>query len=606
MGSLATTFSCVINKSLLPLLIICTLLAVPFQAKAQSFVAKIYIDPPNIIDPALRGTVFTIEVKIANVTDLYAFDFKLHYDKNILIGVGARVVPFRNETHFTSYISINDTEGLIHVNVTYYPPATPITQYSPITVASIIFQATNVGTSILHLYDTVLTDAQGSLILHTTEDGYFDNRRYPIALFNYKPSKPMAGEIVVFNASASYAPDGKITSYNWDFGDGQQGTGNVTTHIYTRFGEYQVNLTVTDNEGAMNFTGAKITVIESPEAYFTFSPRTPQVGQTINFNASLSRFNGGYIMNFTWNFGDGNITTAISPLIAHIYSMYGNYTVTLRVIDSEGLTSTYTQTIKVLVRPYVDFTYIPASPVVNEVVTFNASASYDPDGKIISYEWNFGEGGEPTNETTPVSTHAFQAAGSFSVTLTVTDNDGLTTNKTEFVTVGKISSNISISSTGTTITLGESLVLSGKIAPSREGALVTVYSRLKGTTTWNIIDTVKTNQTGQYAYTWTSGNVGEFEVKTIWAGDSITLSAESSPLTVEVQAIAGNGLPLNTLLYAIATLTIALVAAIALYYRRFRRSKLTTPTTSAHTVQQAIEKTREWLRNPVSTLGKKH
>jgi PKD repeat protein len=75
-----------------------------------------------------------------------------------------------------------------------------------------------------------------------------------------------------------------------------------------------------------------------------------------------------------------------------------------------------------LTPPVADFTYSPIEPYMNETVTFDASGSYDPDGTIVSYEWNFGDG---LNSTGMIVTHAYEASGNYVVTLTVTDDDGL-------------------------------------------------------------------------------------------------------------------------------------------------------------------------------------
>ena len=84
--------------------------------------------------------------------------------------------------------------------------------------------------------------------------------------------------------------------------------------------------------------------------------------------------------------------------------------------------------------PIANFTYSPIDPVTYETVTFNASASYDPNGHIIMYAWNFGD--ENTTTTTdPIITHVYTDTGNFTVTLTVTDNDGFTNSTTAIVTV---------------------------------------------------------------------------------------------------------------------------------------------------------------------------
>jgi len=71
--------------------------------------------------------------------------------------------------------------------------------------------------------------------------------------------------------------------------------------------------------------------------------------------------------------------------------------------------------------PVAAFDYSPQHPKVGQTITFDASASYDPDGSIISYEWDFGDG---TTASGAVVSHAYASAGRYNVTLNVTDNGG--------------------------------------------------------------------------------------------------------------------------------------------------------------------------------------
>ena len=84
--------------------------------------------------------------------------------------------------------------------------------------------------------------------------------------------------------------------------------------------------------------------------------------------------------------------------------------------------------------PVASFSYSPQNPVVNETITFNASSSYDPDGNITSYEWDFGDG-NVTNTTHEILNHSYSEAGSYEVTLTVTDDDGATNSTTKIITI---------------------------------------------------------------------------------------------------------------------------------------------------------------------------
>jgi PKD repeat protein len=81
-------------------------------------------------------------------------------------------------------------------------------------------------------------------------------------------------------------------------------------------------------------------VLQPPIANFTYSPMPPIVNQTTTFNASNSIPGHGTLVSYIWDFGDGNNLTTANPVVRHVFANYGNYTITLTVIDSEGLNDT--------------------------------------------------------------------------------------------------------------------------------------------------------------------------------------------------------------------------------------------------------------------------
>jgi PKD repeat protein len=101
----------------------------------------------------------------------------------------------------------------------------------------------------------------------------------PVASFIYLPVNPAIDERVTLNASASYDPDGSIVSYNWSFGDGNiADTPEVMiTHSYASIGEYTVNLTVTDDEGATNKTSRVIKVFPDVPYFDTEAGTYPSI-----------------------------------------------------------------------------------------------------------------------------------------------------------------------------------------------------------------------------------------------------------------------------------------------------------------------------------------
>ena len=93
-------------------------------------------------------------------------------------------------------------------------------------------------------------------------NGWFAGNILPVADFSYSPENPVVNQTIIFNASNSTDPDGNIENYEWDFGDGNttSTTEPIITHSYTIAGNYNVNLTVTDNDGAANSTSKTITI----------------------------------------------------------------------------------------------------------------------------------------------------------------------------------------------------------------------------------------------------------------------------------------------------------------------------------------------------------
>jgi PKD repeat protein len=200
---------------------------------------------------------------------------------------------------------------------------------------------------------------------------------------------------------------------------------STVTHTFAAFGQFIVRLTVTDSEGLTNSKSKTILIIAPPTASFSWSSY-PKAHEPITFNGSSSTANGGVIVNYRWDFGDGNITNVANSIIVHTYLASGNFNVNLTVTDSEGLSGTAAITINVAtaVAPRADFTFSPSSPYVFQVVNFDASASTPGTGSALNYQWNFGDG-NITSTAVPSITHVYRTSGNFTVSLTVRNIAGL-------------------------------------------------------------------------------------------------------------------------------------------------------------------------------------
>jgi PKD repeat protein len=128
----------------------------------------------------------------------------------------------------------------------------------------------------------------------------------------------------------------------------------------------------------------------------------------------------GSISAYSWSFGDGGTSTVQNP--SHSYAASGTYTVTLTVTDNQGATSSVSHSVTVSdgnQPPVASFT----SSCAGLTCQFTSTSS-DPDGSISAYSWSFGDGGTSTIQN---PSHTYAIGGTtYTVTLTVTDNQGAT------------------------------------------------------------------------------------------------------------------------------------------------------------------------------------
>jgi len=174
----------------------------------------------------------------------------------------------------------------------------------------------------------------------------------------------------------------------------------------------------------------------APTASFTASPNPATVGAPVGFDASGSSDPDGTIVSYVWDFGDSSGGTGATT--SHAYAGPGTYNVTLTVQDNESYTATAYRDVVVQAPPpgpqppVAAFVAGPSPSALGVPVTFNASASFDPDGTIVSYTWDFGDG---FGETGPLTQHTYAARGAFTVTLTVVDDLSLSNTSSRVVDV---------------------------------------------------------------------------------------------------------------------------------------------------------------------------
>ncbi|MDI6792084.1 MAG: PKD domain-containing protein [bacterium] len=218
---------------------------------------------------------------------------------------------------------------------------------------------------------------------------------------------------------------GTISSRWWNFGDGGISSDSNPTHAYTTGGTYPVSLTVTgpcgsDTETKTNY----ITVTVPPAADFTVSSTTPCAGSGVTFTDTST----GSITSWAWAFGDGDTSALRNP--THSYTAAGIYTVSLTVIGHCGTnTKTKTDYITAASSPAANFEAGTTISCVGSGIGFTDKSS----GSITSWLWTFGDG---QGSTSRHPAHAYSAAGTYTVSLTVTGSCGSDTKtKSNYITV---------------------------------------------------------------------------------------------------------------------------------------------------------------------------
>jgi hypothetical protein len=331
------------------------------------FGANAVFEAPVVFDTSLvPGSTFYINLTVADVEHLWGFEFQLLYNTTVLTATG-----YESYTPFTLQmpLEINDEIGYVAAASTMlYGEPVGFSTVDPVPVARIDFVVDSEGASILHFGSefTQLASVYGNIIPFTAEDGYFSNVALPthdivVTGVVASPTNVATGEHVAIYATLL-----------------NQGTETETFNVTAEYDD---------------------TKIET---------------KTVNSLASGK----STTLGFVW------ITNGIIP---------GSYTISVLASTVEGEVNTENNrftdgTIDVMIPlqyPVASMTWQPQTPYVGENVTFDASSSYDPDGIILKYYWNFGGGTPYVEETDPFTTHIFKTAGTYVVSLEIIDNDGL-------------------------------------------------------------------------------------------------------------------------------------------------------------------------------------
>ena len=295
---------------------------------------------------------------------------------------------------------------------------------------------------------------------------------YPDPTANFNFTTVCQGNPTQFTSTSTTNPSGQqIESYQWNFGDGQTGTGQNVSHTYAQPGTYQVTLTVSNGNGHCTDQITKtVTVYGQPTSNFTYTSVCK--GNPTQFTSTATAPNGQQITSYQWNFGDGQ--TGSGQTVSHTYAQAGDYQVTHTVgVGGGDCNGQITQTVPVYASPVPSATAQPSTVIYGGTSTLTANAGatgsfnfhWEPANMVVS----------PNSQTT--QTVSLQATQTY--TVTVTNPQGDCTASAQ-VTVSIEGSNMVAMATADQTSLCE-------------GESTTLHAQPSG-------------GTGNYTYSWTPAN----------------------------------------------------------------------------------------------------
>lgn len=256
----------------------------------------------------------------------------------------------------------------------------------------------------------------------------------PNAAITVGQTERLVNNTFTFDASNSFTEEGSITEYQWTMGDGTTYTTTEPTvdHTYSESGLYNPEVTVLNDLGGSDTATTSVSVIQEPFNIEIEGPTEGDTSDTLTFDNGPTDGRNN-VDEWVWETGDGTTFTN-KDVITHQYSSSGTYELSLTgsTDDYGGYTDTETVTVNIATSPpvaVIDASYEDGSDVyISDLITYDGSDSYDPDGTSLTYSWAIGQTASSSQEI--VQDQDFNNLGEQDVTLTVTDESGATDSET--------------------------------------------------------------------------------------------------------------------------------------------------------------------------------
>jgi PKD repeat protein len=366
------------------------------------------------------------------------------------------------------------------------------------------------GDIIVPVNDSITVNGVGThtILLTASDENSGDHSvSKTVSVSNNSPTLNLASNVssgsvpltVNFDATGTDV-DGQTLTYTWDFKDGNTSTSEDPTHIFTSVGSYLVSASVSDGETTVSKT-ISITVSNTNPVVVAGASATSITPSTeIDFTAGLSDPDVGQSHSFAWDFDNGDNSTDQNP--AYTFDSPGTYDVSVTVNDgyatsSDEITITVSST-----APTALFTSNTTTAAEPATINFDASASNDsdPGDEIALYSWNFGDGTIPVTGSSRIFvSHEFELQGSYTVTLTVTDNYGITSNTSSVMTITNGAPTASFTQNKSSSRINEVAFLNGSASSDIGDGSIAAYHWKREVS--SVVSDIATSITPTYNYT---------------------------------------------------------------------------------------------------------
>jgi uncharacterized protein (TIGR03790 family) len=310
---------------------------------------------------------------------------------------------------------------------------------------------------------------------------YITTQQRPVVALSVSDPNPMTLDSVRFDIRVIDAPY-QLDLYTFDFDDGSDRMvlqTNTTFHAFEQDGTYNVTAWVLDANMVLSLkANVTVQVVNRPPLpLIVVDPDTMLTEEVFTFNATQSSDMDGLVVFAEWDFGDDN--TSAGWMVSHSYRWPGEYVVRLTVADDDDARASVTRRVYVLNRePVASFVVDNLEVWKGRTATLNASSSFDPDGRIFQYEWEFSDGTAGEVTSGPLVNHAFDVAGDVTVTLTVVDDMGAVATTEGVVTVLNKAPIVDLEVKQTTVLTGDKVIMDGSKSYDEDGTVTTYEFRV--------------------------------------------------------------------------------------------------------------------------------